>query len=276
MRILSFGAGMQSTALALMSCANAQGWGDHRQVPVYDAIIYVDMGLEPPWVAEQVRFVQRRCRESGVAFYLLKSSLHDDYMRSFDRSRVASIPFWTMGADGRKGRMPRNCTPDYKIRRVQQFVRWELLGYSKGQRTRSKDRKGHEMHLGFSSEEGRRTSENSHILFKNHYPLIQMGWTRTDCYRYCLEVWNLETKASACSFCPCHTNSYYLYLKREYPEHYARLVAFDHLLAQQKPDTVRKDLYLSRSCKRLCDLTDTECADGQYILYKGSSVWTGF
>lgn len=49
MKILSCGAGMQSTALALMSCENAKaGRPVHPLVPIYDAIIYCDLGFEPP------------------------------------------------------------------------------------------------------------------------------------------------------------------------------------------------------------------------------------
>ena len=40
MKILSCGAGMQSTALALISCAKAQGKeSGFPKVPIYDAII---------------------------------------------------------------------------------------------------------------------------------------------------------------------------------------------------------------------------------------------
>ena len=51
MQILSYGAGMQSTALALMSCENAKAkdkppW---PLVPAYDAVIYCNLGLEAPW-----------------------------------------------------------------------------------------------------------------------------------------------------------------------------------------------------------------------------------
>ena len=53
MKILSFGAGMQSTALALMSCENvdAERKGHERPyplVPVYDLVVFCDLGFEPP------------------------------------------------------------------------------------------------------------------------------------------------------------------------------------------------------------------------------------
>ena len=67
MKILSFGAGMQSTALALMSCENAvQAPAPYPLVPVYDAVIFCDLGLEPPWVKEQMEFTKNACENAGI------------------------------------------------------------------------------------------------------------------------------------------------------------------------------------------------------------------
>jgi galactitol-specific phosphotransferase system IIB component len=48
MIVLSCGAGVQSSALALMACENAQKGVVHYNVPVYDAVIFADLGEEPP------------------------------------------------------------------------------------------------------------------------------------------------------------------------------------------------------------------------------------
>ena len=115
MKILSCGAGMQSTALALMSCENAKaGRPVHPLVPIYDAIIYCDLGFEPPWVAKQVDFIRRACASSGLPFKVLKSPLYSDFIRNFGERRTISIPWWTLRDDGHKSKMPRNCTIDYK------------------------------------------------------------------------------------------------------------------------------------------------------------------
>lgn len=50
MKILSFGAGMQSTALALMSCENAFAKTDGKElpyplVPIYDIVIFLRFGV---------------------------------------------------------------------------------------------------------------------------------------------------------------------------------------------------------------------------------------
>ena len=136
MKILSLGAGMQSTALALMACENSHAPGSHPLVPVYDAVVYCDLGFEAPWVQAQVAFIQNACKDSRIPLHVLDCNLYQDYLQNFGRSRTSAIPFRTLSPEGKKGKMFRACTLDYKIRRIRSFVRWELLGYRKGQRLR--------------------------------------------------------------------------------------------------------------------------------------------
>lgn len=58
---------MQSTALALMSCENVMQPGKFEKVPIYDLIVFCDLGEEPPWVMRQVEFIQTHVREQGFA-----------------------------------------------------------------------------------------------------------------------------------------------------------------------------------------------------------------
>ena len=206
---------MQSTALALMACENANMNKPvlHGSVPIYDAVIFCDLGLEPPWVARQVEFTRCACERAGIPFYVLDTPLYKDFMTNFGQRRTISVPWWTLKEDGHKSKMPRNCTIDYKIEAISKFVRWELLGYRKGQRLRPEDVKAHEMHMGFSAEEKQRCKENPNRLFVNRFPLVEMGLTRADNYKYILEEWGLDTKASACAFCPFHRNYFFQYIK---------------------------------------------------------------
>ena len=278
MKILSFGAGMQSTALALMSCENAiNKTVVHPLVPVYDAVIFCDLGLEPSWVSKQAEFVRKSCESSGIFYKVLDTPLYQDFMENFGERRTISIPWWTLKDDGHKSKMPRNCTIDYKVNEITKYVRWDLLGYKKGQRLRSDDIKTHEMHMGFSAEESRRCHENPNKLFVNHFPLVEMGYTRADSYRYILEVWGLDTKASACAFCPFHKNHFFQYTRENDPELYGKLVGLDNLLRDKNPrPPMDSDLFISRSRKRLEELTVADCDDGEYFEYKGRKVWNGF
>ena len=137
MKILSCGAGQQSTALALMSCDNVLHPNKFPLVPVYDAILFCDLGGERKWVYDQVWFIGEICKEVGIPFYVLSDkNLKDDYISNFGKNRVVTIPFWSIDENGKKGKMTRHCTIDYKIVQMQNFVRWNLLGYRKGERTK--------------------------------------------------------------------------------------------------------------------------------------------
>ena len=268
---------MQSSALALMACENANIGNVHPMVPVYDAVIFVDLGEEPVWVYEQVEFLRKACNDSGINFYVLERNLYEDYLTNFGKKRVSSIPFWSIGEDGKEAKMRRHCTIDYKITHIQNFVRWELLGYKKGQRKRAEDIEAHEMHIGFSKEESRRVFKSYHPFFVNKFPLVEMEYERSDSYKYILETWGLDTKASACSFCPFHTNYFYDHIKNEHPDTYASVVAFDGLLEKEQPNTaIKSKLFLSKSRKRIEALTPEECNDGQFFNYNDQMIWNGF
>ncbi len=279
MKILSFGAGMQSTALALMSCENAHASGPppYPLVPVYNAVIYCDLGLEPPWVYDQLEFTRKACVDAGIFFKVLDTPLYQDLLENFGERRVISVPWWTLREDGHKSKMPRNCTIDYKVNEITKYVRWELLGYSKGQRLDPRDYKAHEMHMGFSVEESRRCHENPHRLFVNRFPLVEMGMDRAASYAYILEHWGLDTKASACAFCPFHRNFFFQHIRDHAPQTYQAVVKVDHLLRDKTPKPpMDSDLFISRSRKRIEELTPADCDDAECFEYCGRSLWNGF
>lgn len=277
MKILSCGAGMQSTALALMSCENKRDGIKYKEVPIYDAIIYCDLGHEPQWVYKQVNFIKEKCEVAKIPFYILNTHLYQDYIDNFGKKRVVSIPFWTIDENGKKGKMMRNCTLDYKINEIIKFVRRNILQYKKGQRTKKEDLKAHEMHLGFSCEEQKRCKDNPHKMFVNKFPLVEMGLSRADNYKYILEVWGLDTKASACNICPFHTNYFFQYLRDNYKEDYQELIKFDELLEKGQPNTkIKSKLYISKSRKRINNLNEEECKDKETFLYENREIWNGF
>ena len=263
--------------MALMACENVKYPGKHPLVPVYDLIVFCDLGKEPPWVLDQVEFIRNSCQIAGIKFVVLESLLYQDYLRDFGKRRVVSIPFWTIDQDGRKGKMMRNCTMDYKIGLIQNYIRWELLGYRKGQRTKQEDLKAHEMHIGFSWEEKQRCKENPHKMFVNHFPLVEMRLERKDNYAYIRDEWGLITKASACTFCPFHRNYFFEYLRNNHKDQYKELIVFDEMLEHEQSNTkIRSKLYISRSRKRIADLMPEECQDAEHFKYRDQKIWNGF
>ena len=110
MKVLSCGAGMQSMALALMSCENKLNGAKYEFVPIYDAVVFVNLGSEPKWVREQVKFIQKACKNADIPFYELEKNLYKDYMERFGKAHVSAFPFWSIGEDGKKAKMWRHCT----------------------------------------------------------------------------------------------------------------------------------------------------------------------
>lgn len=273
---------MQSTALALMSCENAIAIRNKQippnpNVPVYDLIIFCDLGMEPPWVMQQWTFIENACRSAGIKSKTLKTDLYGHFMENFGERRTVSIPWWTLGDDGKESKMPRNCTIDFKVEMISKYIRWEVLGYRKKQRLKPHDIKAHGMHMGFSLEEKRRCKESQNRMFVNKFPLVDMEWTRAESYAYCLDVWGLDTKASACSFCPYHQNYFFKHLKENHPEEYMELLKVDHLLRDKSPKPpMQSKLFISRSRKRLDELTPEDCEDKKCFLYRGKQMWNGF
>lgn len=171
----------------------------------------------------------------------------------------------------------RNCTLDYKINEIIKFVKYKLLGYAKYQRVKNEDLKAHEMHLGFSLEEKHRCKENKHKMFVNKFPLVDMELTRADNYKYILEKWGLDTKASACCFCPFHTNYFFEYMKDNHKEQYQSILDFDEMLEREQPNTkIRSKLYISKSRKRIKDLSDEDFKDKEVFDYRNKKIWNGF
>ena len=277
LKILSCGAGMQSTALALMSCENKKHGIVYPEIPVYDLIVFCDMGWEPDWVYEQVEFIKKACEDCGITFKILETDLYGDYIEKFGVRRVASIPFWSVDANGKKGKMRRQCTIDKKIVAIQKYVRYEILGYKFRQKCKKEDKGRHEMHIGLSKEEEHRVFESMNPMFVTKFPLVDMGLTRADNYKYILEEWGIETKASACSYCPFHRNYFFQHIKEHCPDCYKAVVNLDNVLEERQPGSqIRSKLYISRSRKRIADLTPEECMDAETFLYRGKPIWNGF
>ena len=269
---------MQSTAIALMSCENAKkSVSRWPHVPIYDCMIFCDLGLEPPWVANQVDFVRKAAEQAGIGFIILDSPLYRDFCDNFGVRRTISLPWWTLDQSGKKSMMPRYCTIDYKVTVIAKYVKHQLLGYQKYARMKEEDKKAHELHIGFSKEESRRCKQSSNPLFVNRFPLVEMGYTRADSYVYCKNVWGLETMASSCAFCPFHTNQFYAYLKEQFPDCYAKILEIDRLLEQKTPKPpMESELFISKSRKRIRKLTEEDCKDGEYFPYNGQMIWNGF
>ena len=131
LRVLSLGAGVQSSALALMI--------EKGEIPMVDCAIFADTGAEPEKVYEWLEYIKSQV--SYPVHVVQWRNLKDDlYAAARGEYKGFTAPFHTRNREtGKKGILMRQCTHDYKIMPVIRKIR-ELLGLKKGQKVKTGDR----------------------------------------------------------------------------------------------------------------------------------------
>ena len=115
LRILSLGAGVQSSALALMI--------EKGQVPMVDAAIFADVKGEPKAVYTHLDWLEKQL--SYPVYRVTWRDLKQDILDAAVGEYTAfTAPFFTKNPiTGKKGLLRRQCTNMYKINPVVQKVR---------------------------------------------------------------------------------------------------------------------------------------------------------
>jgi hypothetical protein len=205
-RILSLGAGVQSSTLALMA---AKGIG-----PIPDCAIFADTHHEPKavydwldWLEPELPFPVYRVSHGD----LWKSASTPRKTRDGERTYISTgIPVYL--AEGlRKGIGMRQCTRTFKIEPIERKVR-ALLGMS---RVRHNSGVLAEMLIGISTDEADRMKPSRKPWIQSRWPLIDMGMSRADCLAWMQQQGHPEPPRSACVFCPFRDDDSWLALTPE-------------------------------------------------------------
>ena len=234
LRVLSLGAGVQSTTLALMI--------EHGELPMVDCAIFSDTMTEPKKVYEHLDWLKSKI--SYPIHIVSKGNLRQDIIDAVDgKYKFMSIPLFTKNAEtGKKGLLRRQCTADYKILPINKKVR-ELLGYKKGERVKKGTKV--EMLMGISLDEIVRTRVNRLKYIKNVYPLVEFQMRRHHCLEWMEKNNYPKPPRSACTFCPYHSNDEWKEIKKNKQE-WDEVVALDKKI--RKGTKKNTDLvYLHRS-----------------------------
>ncbi len=258
LRLLSLGAGVQSSTLALMI---------HKgKVPMVDCAIFADTMAEPPKVYEWLEFLKKTV--SFPVHIVSYRNLEKDVLDASEGNFQAfTIPFHTKDIDsGKRGMLMRQCTADYKIKPVVKKIR-ELLGYSKGQRVSLNTKV--EMLLGISTDELRRMRMNKLRYIENQYPLINdLEMSRQDCIAWMKDNGYPMPTKSACYFCPFHSQASWKEIKKDDPELFKKAVDMDNKIRDQEKYKIKNkfkdELFLHRSCQPLEKAMED---DGQLDLF---------
>lgn len=265
LRILSLGAGVQSTTLALMACDGT--------LPDLNAAIFADTGWEPKAVYEQVDRLEAELNRVGIPLYRVSNGdlRHDSINPAH---RFASVPYFVRNPNGSNGMGRRQCTYEYKLRPIMRKCR-ELLGAKPPDyRTVPRGRVA-EQWVGFSTDEIHRANDKRENLYtRRRFPLLELGISRKDCERYLRRVGWGHTAKSACIGRPFHGNRQWREMRDNRPEEWDDAVAFDHAIrkggARGMPPNGEAFLHASRVPLELAPIdrvSRREWADRQLDIY---------
>lgn len=255
--IISLGAGVQSTTMALMAARGDIG-------PMPDAAIFADTGAEPNGVYQHLDQLERQL--PFPVYRVSSGNLRDQILGAMAGSNRmdARPPFFTRSG----GMLHRQCTQDFKIIPIVRKVR-ELLGLKKG--ARGPKTPMVEQWIGISRDESIRMKPSRLSYVKHRWPLIEAGMTRADCLRWSEERQYPRPPKSACTFCPYHDDHQWRDLKNNDPEAFAEAVAIDRAIRLGMPGPKRPKgdgWFVHRSLKPLEEVdlrTDAEA--GQLNLF---------
>ena len=236
MRYLSLGAGWQSSKV-LLSILRGELGTPGRDCPAF--AVFADTGWEPARVYEWLGFLKSQADAVGYPVAIVsKGNIRDDALRTATQrkngreGRFAAMPLHTRNLEGAPMMMRRQCTREYKIEPIEQYVR-QHLGLEKGQKSPFTV----EAWQGISYDELSRIRVNNKRWIWNRYPLIETRETRLDCLRWMLDDeivaaflhskgWDAPPK-SACVGCPYHDGRYWRWLYETDGEAFADAVEFD-------------------------------------------------
>jgi len=180
-RVISLGAGVQSTTMALMAAQGEIG-------PMPDCAIFADTGWEPASVYEHLDRLA-----AALPFPVYRVTAGNLRADLFATGRRAAVPWFITNPDGSDGMGRRQCTLHYKLNPIRRKV-VELQG---GKRPKG----GTEMWIGISTDEAMRMRPSQVQYISNRYPLIEVRKNRGDCKAW-LERAGWTAPRSACIGCP--------------------------------------------------------------------------
>lgn len=251
--ILSLGAGVQSSTMALMATK-----GLITPLPI--AAIFADTQAEPKavydwlnWLEGQLSFPVHRVTH--------RKGLTDAIERSLKTGSISgSAPWFTMGQSGATP-LTRACTHDFKVHPVQQKVR-ELSGAKRGQKDAAI------LWIGISTDEIYRLKPSRYPHFSHRWPLIDSRMSRQDCLRWMEQNRFPRPPKSSCVYCPYHSDSHWRSIRDNDPEGWREAIRVDSLIRKGVRRNGKPPMFAHRSLVPLTEVDlSTEEDRGQADMF---------
>tara|TARA_R100000808_G_scaffold5976_4_gene17963 strand:- start:528 stop:1385 length:858 start_codon:yes stop_codon:yes gene_type:complete len=273
LRILSLGAGIQSSTILLMSLRG--------ELPKLDHAIFADTGWEPQEVYTHLEWLKPLAEAGGIPLHVVKNpngGMLEISVRGFVEGseslgkRYATMPLRTLSPDGKEGMLRRQCTSEWKALPVERKIK-EILGLKPRGRW-PKELVVDQMY-GISSDEIIRIRDSADKWRRNVYPLCNIPseylptvYSRRSCVAWLEKHYpNQPMPRSACLGCPYHDNKTWRDLRDRRPEEWAHVVEIDKKI--RHGHDMESEAFLHRSLKPLdeADLGD-ELDQGMFAGFK--------
>lgn len=239
LQVVSLGAGVQSTALALMAAEGIIEGG------ACDGAIFADTRDEPDEVYRHLMILQLVCAAYGFPIHRVsRGSIVDDALDA--DHRFASIPLYTRDPSGKVGMLRRQCSREYKVEEVHRKIR-ELLG---SQRPKPGSA---EVWVGISTDEAHRMKPTGKKYVVNRWPLIELGMSRADCRRFNESRGFFDVPKSACVICPYTDRARWRERQVRHPEEFEHAVRFERDI-RNSPRFRADGVYLTRNAVPLDEI----------------------
>ena len=214
--IISLGAGVQSSTMALMAAAG-------EILPMPDCAIFADTQSEPGRVYTHLAWLEARL--PFRVYRVTAGSLHDQIIAATKglQRMDARPPFFLSTG----GMLRRQCTQDFKLLPIQRKQR-ELIGLRPRQHWPKEA--VIDQWIGISADEEQRARDSRISAIRNRWPLLELRMTRLDCLRWLEARGYPRPPKSACTFCPYHDNELWKEMKANDPASWADAVRVDHAI----------------------------------------------
>ena len=251
--IISLGAGVQSSTMALMAA--------HGEItPMPECAIFADTHAEPAEVYEWLKWLTEKL--PFPVYTVSDGNLTEDCMevktaKAGHKYTRALIPAFVSG----HGIFGRKCTADYKVVPLRRKARQIAGIYGK----QCKELVVTQW-LGISLDEIQRMKVSLEPWLYMRHPLIDIGMTRQDCLEWMTKNGYPEPPRSACKFCPFHSSDEWRRLKAM-PAEWQEIVQFEKdlqvaALQNEGPAQMKGTPYLHESWKPI-DEVDFKDYDDQ-------------
>lgn len=250
MKVISLGAGVQSSCLLLMAS---------KGIIEADQAVFADTGNERSSTYEYIEYLKS---VSSIPLVIVKNhkkgggGIVDDLIKCvFDENTWfdGMPPLWMNDSKG-NGQARQQCTGYYKIKPIERYIK-------------ASKHAENTMLIGISTDEIHRANSGKDGKIKREFPLIKLRMNRRDCLNWIKDNGFKMPAKSGCIICPYATEQNYKTYSKEEKE---LLVDIDEIVRsgfarEKKTKNLHRTYFLSHRRKPIKDILRQE--DSQNDLF---------